>query len=88
MYPKFKKEIFIPVCILNALFFYRRGLELLVSPNGWVDKTMNIGIKGMFELIRRGYVNSLLAILCWTKGFLLYINFVQVLIDKLCCQTF
>ncbi|KAL4229826.1 Arachidonate 5-lipoxygenase [Mactra antiquata] len=31
-----------------------RGLELLVSPNGWVDKTMNIGIKGMFELIRRG----------------------------------
>lgn len=34
-----------------------RGLELLVSPNGWVDKTMNIGIKGMFELIRRG-INS------------------------------
>ncbi|OWF44208.1 allene oxide synthase-lipoxygenase protein-like isoform X2 [Mizuhopecten yessoensis] len=31
-----------------------RGLELLVSEGGWVDKTMNIGIKGMFELIRRG----------------------------------
>lgn len=31
-----------------------RGLELLVSPNGWVDKTMNSGIVGMFELIRRG----------------------------------
>ncbi|XP_052793622.1 polyunsaturated fatty acid 5-lipoxygenase-like isoform X5 [Mya arenaria] len=31
-----------------------RGLELLVSPNGWVDKTMNVGIAGMFELIRRG----------------------------------
>lgn len=31
-----------------------RGLELLVSENGWVDKTMNFGIKGMFELIRRG----------------------------------
>ncbi|KAK3594458.1 hypothetical protein CHS0354_024901 [Potamilus streckersoni] len=34
-----------------------RGLELLVSPNGWVDKTMNIGIMGMFELISRG-INS------------------------------
>lgn len=31
-----------------------RGLELLVSENGWVDKTMNFGIKGMFELIKRG----------------------------------
>lgn len=31
-----------------------RGLELLVAPNGWVDKTMNIGIKGMFNLIARG----------------------------------
>nr|XP_022324225.1 allene oxide synthase-lipoxygenase protein-like isoform X3 [Crassostrea virginica] len=31
-----------------------RGLELLVAPNGWVDKTMNIGIKGMFDLIARG----------------------------------
>ncbi|KAK7096851.1 polyunsaturated fatty acid 5-lipoxygenase-like isoform X2 [Littorina saxatilis] len=31
-----------------------RGLELLVSENGWVDNTMNFGIKGMFELIRRG----------------------------------
>ncbi|KAL8617085.1 hypothetical protein ACOMHN_014256 [Nucella lapillus] len=34
-----------------------RGLELLVSENGWVDKTMNFGIKGMFELIQRG-INS------------------------------
>ncbi|XP_076446963.1 allene oxide synthase-lipoxygenase protein-like [Babylonia areolata] len=34
-----------------------RGLELLVSENGWVDKTMNFGLKGMFELIRRG-INS------------------------------
>lgn len=31
-----------------------RGLDLLVSEGGWVDKTMNIGTKGMFELIRRG----------------------------------
>lgn len=37
---------------------FRRGLELLVSPNGWVDKTMAIGIKGMFKLIERGYVAS------------------------------
>ncbi|KAK7498738.1 hypothetical protein BaRGS_00010115, partial [Batillaria attramentaria] len=34
-----------------------RGLELLVCENGWVDKTMNFGIKGMFELIARG-INS------------------------------
>ena len=40
-------------CILYYLCF-RRGLELLVSPNGWVDKVMNIGIKGMFNLIGRG----------------------------------
>ena len=38
----------------------RRGLELLVAPNGWVDKTMNIGIKGMFDLIARGYLRHLL----------------------------
>lgn len=31
-----------------------RGLELLVCENGWVDKTMNFGMKGMFELIKRG----------------------------------
>ncbi|KAK3100682.1 hypothetical protein FSP39_023741 [Pinctada imbricata] len=31
-----------------------RGLELLVAPGGWVDKTMNIGTKGMFNLIARG----------------------------------
>ncbi|XP_076118111.1 allene oxide synthase-lipoxygenase protein-like isoform X3 [Mytilus galloprovincialis] len=31
-----------------------RGLDLLVAPNGWVDKTMAIGIKGMFSLIARG----------------------------------
>uniref|UniRef100_T1IPC8 Lipoxygenase domain-containing protein n=1 Tax=Strigamia maritima TaxID=126957 RepID=T1IPC8_STRMM len=31
-----------------------RGLEKLVSTNGWVDRTMTCGRDGMFELIRRG----------------------------------
>lgn len=44
------------VICLSLFFFCRRGLELLVAPNGWVDKTMNIGIKGMFNLIARGYL--------------------------------
>jgi len=38
----------------SSCFAYSRGLDLLVSEGGWVDKTMNIGTKGMFELIRRG----------------------------------
>ena len=32
-----------------------RGLEVLVAKDGWVDKTMNYGIQGMFELIRKGF---------------------------------
>ena len=31
-----------------------RGLEKLISPGGWVDKGMTVGVSGMFELIRRG----------------------------------
>ncbi|XP_043237383.1 polyunsaturated fatty acid 5-lipoxygenase-like isoform X3 [Amphibalanus amphitrite] len=31
-----------------------RGLEKLISPGGWVDKGMTVGVNGMFELIRRG----------------------------------
>ncbi|XP_052225507.1 allene oxide synthase-lipoxygenase protein-like isoform X5 [Dreissena polymorpha] len=45
--------------LLSPHFLYliainSRGLELLVSKNGWVDKTMNIGQEGMFALIARG----------------------------------
>ncbi|KAK3737983.1 hypothetical protein RRG08_010029 [Elysia crispata] len=32
-----------------------RGLELLISDGGWVDKTMNFGNKGLFALISRGF---------------------------------
>ena len=32
-----------------------RGLALLISVDGWVDKTMNIGRDGMFELIGRAF---------------------------------
>ncbi|XP_075544217.1 polyunsaturated fatty acid 5-lipoxygenase-like isoform X2 [Dermacentor variabilis] len=31
-----------------------RGISKLVSPGGWVDKTLAVGVKGMFEIIRRG----------------------------------
>ncbi|XP_037075252.1 LOW QUALITY PROTEIN: polyunsaturated fatty acid 5-lipoxygenase-like [Pollicipes pollicipes] len=31
-----------------------RGLEKLISPGGWVDKGMTVGVNGMFDLIRRG----------------------------------
>ena len=48
--------------ICHCLFF-RRGLELLVAPNGWVDKTMTIGIKGMFALIAKGYDNTVLILI-------------------------
>lgn len=33
----------------------RRGLEKLVSPGGWVDNCMTQGVKGIFELMRRGF---------------------------------
>ncbi|KAL8593844.1 hypothetical protein ACOMHN_065321 [Nucella lapillus] len=39
---------------LYLLAINSRGIRVLVSENGWVDNTMNFGIKGMFELIRRG----------------------------------
>ena len=32
-----------------------RGLALLISVDGWVDKTMNIGREGMFALIGRAF---------------------------------
>lgn len=32
-----------------------RGLELLISDGGWVDKTMNFGNKGLFALIVKGF---------------------------------
>ncbi|ESP02741.1 hypothetical protein LOTGIDRAFT_224684 [Lottia gigantea] len=31
-----------------------RGLDVLISEGGWVDKVMNIGAKGMFKLIEKG----------------------------------
>lgn len=34
-----------------------RGLELLISPGGWVDKCMTLGCKGMFSLIVRQLKN-------------------------------
>lgn len=45
--------VYVVICLF---FFCRWGLELLVVFNGWVDKIMNIGIKGMFNLIVRGYL--------------------------------
>jgi len=33
---------------------YRRGLDQLLSPSGWVDQVTSLGREGMFELIRRG----------------------------------
>lgn len=31
-----------------------RGLSKLVSPGGWVDKTLSVGVCGMFQIIRKG----------------------------------
>ena len=39
-----------------------RGLEKLISPGGWVDKGMTVGVNGMFELIRRGSVGITAAV--------------------------
>ncbi|XP_042907350.1 allene oxide synthase-lipoxygenase protein isoform X1 [Parasteatoda tepidariorum] len=39
---------------LFLLAINTRGLYKLISPNGWVDKTMTVGRKGMFELIKKG----------------------------------
>ncbi|GAB6033440.1 hypothetical protein CHUAL_013326 [Chamberlinius hualienensis] len=40
---------------LFLLAINTRGLEKLVSPGGWVDKTMTGGRDGMFNLIVRGF---------------------------------
>ena len=37
------------------MYRYSRGLALLISVDGWVDKCMNIGRDGMFELIGRAF---------------------------------
>ncbi|MCL4139875.1 UNVERIFIED_CONTAM: hypothetical protein GTU68_035281 [Idotea baltica] len=34
-----------------------RGLEKLISPGGWVDGCMTVGIEGIYEIIRRGIKN-------------------------------
>lgn len=39
---------------LFLLAINTRGLALLISPDGWVQKTMQIGVSGMAELINRG----------------------------------
>ncbi|XP_029653849.1 allene oxide synthase-lipoxygenase protein [Octopus sinensis] len=39
---------------LFLLAINSRGFKKLVSPGGWVDKTMTIGIDGMFQLIYKG----------------------------------
>lgn len=40
---------------LFLLAINTRGLEKLVSPGGWVDNCMTQGVKGIFELMRRGF---------------------------------
>ncbi|XP_076468009.1 allene oxide synthase-lipoxygenase protein-like [Babylonia areolata] len=39
---------------LYLLAINTRGVETLISENGWVDKTVTVGKSGMFELISRG----------------------------------
>lgn len=39
---------------LFLLAINARGLEKLVSPGGWVDRSMTQGVKGIFNLIKRG----------------------------------
>ncbi|ESO93682.1 hypothetical protein LOTGIDRAFT_209217 [Lottia gigantea] len=50
-HPVFK---FLAPHFLYLIAINTRGLELLVSEGGWVDKSMNSGIKGMFQLIAKG----------------------------------
>ena len=38
-----------------------------MAPGGWVDKTMNIGTKGMFNLIARGVRFSLHSFVAYKK---------------------
>ncbi|KAK8746648.1 hypothetical protein OTU49_017121, partial [Cherax quadricarinatus] len=40
---------------LFLLAINTRGLEKLVSPGGWVDVCMTQGVKGIFELMKRGF---------------------------------
>ncbi|XP_076063710.1 polyunsaturated fatty acid 5-lipoxygenase-like isoform X1 [Oratosquilla oratoria] len=39
---------------LFLLAINERGLRKLVSPGGWVDRSMTQGVKGIFNLIKRG----------------------------------
>ena len=38
------------------MLFGSRGLNYLVSPGGWIDKTMAIGAVGILELTKKGLV--------------------------------
>ncbi|XP_064100109.1 polyunsaturated fatty acid lipoxygenase ALOX15B-like isoform X2 [Macrobrachium nipponense] len=40
---------------LFLLAINTRGLEKLVSPGGWVDNCMTQGVKGIFNLMKRGF---------------------------------
>ncbi|KAK6172858.1 hypothetical protein SNE40_016432 [Patella caerulea] len=50
-HPVFK---FLAPHFLYLIAINTRGLDLLIAEGGWVDKVMNTGVKGMFELIKRG----------------------------------
>jgi len=39
------------------LGYYRLAVNKLVSPNGWVDETMQIGRTGMFNLIEKNWAD-------------------------------
>lgn len=40
--------------LINFRRFCSLGLGFLVSPGGWIDKTMAIGNMGVFELAAKG----------------------------------
>lgn len=58
LYNNFKKKIHVSLWIKFSFFmlFGSRALNFLVSPGGWIDKTMAIGAVGILELTKKGLV--------------------------------
>lgn len=43
---------------VKNIHVFSHALKVLVSPGGWIDKTLAIGSTGVLELAKKGFVAS------------------------------
>ena len=43
---------------VKNIHVFSHALKVLVSPGGWIDKTLAIGSTGVLELAKKGFVTS------------------------------